>query len=67
MVNCGLSAESKQRYTDKVTGIGLKDPYAIPSELWQAEPNQVPNVAWSNMFATPSAYTREEMKVCSSV
>ena len=63
-----LSEESKQRYTNKVTGVGLnEDPYAIPSELWLAEPNQVPNVKWSDMFvymvATPSAYTKEEMKV----
>ena len=68
----GLSAESKQRYTDKVTGVGFKkDPYAIPSELWQAESNHVPNAAWSDMFvymvATPSTYTKEEMKVSSSV
>ena len=48
----GLSAESKQRYTDKVTGVGLrKDPYAIPSELWQAERNHVPNVALNDMRA----------------
>ena len=41
-----MSAESKQRYTDKVTGVGLKkDPYTIPSEHWQAELNHVPNVA----------------------
>ena len=68
----GLSAESKQRYTDKVTGVGLrKDPYAIPSELWQAEPNHVPNVALNDMFvyvvATTSAYTKEEMKVSNLV
>ena len=30
----GLSAQSKQRYTNKVTEVGVrKDPYAIPSEL----------------------------------
>ena len=59
-----LSAESTQKYTDKVSGVGLrKDPYAIPSEFWQTEPNQVPNVAWSDMFVqlfvTLSAYTKE--------
>ena len=64
-----LSAESKQRYTDKVIGVGLrKDPYAIPSELWLAEPDLVPDVKWSDMFvymvATPSAYTKAEIKVC---
>ena len=67
-----MSAESKQRYTDKVTGVGLKkDPYTIPSEHWQAELNHVPNVALSDMFVymvtTASAYTKEEMKVSSSV
>ena len=54
---------------DKVTGVGLrKDPYAISSELWQAE---VPNMAWSDMFvymvATPNGISKEEMKVSSSV
>ena len=63
-----LSGEAKARYTAKVCGVGLKtDPYAIPSELWADEPEEVPDVAWSDMFmymiATPSAYTREEMKV----
>lgn len=64
----GLPAEARQRYSSKVTGVGLRmDPYAIQSELWVAEPTEVPSVAWSDMFiymiATPSAYTREEMKV----
>ena len=48
--------------------MGLKtDPYAIPNELWMAEPDRIPDVAWSDMFmykrTTPSAYTKEEMKV----
>ena len=52
----------------KVTAAGLKDdPYTIPDEQWVAEPSEVPNVAWRDMFvymiATPSAFTREEMKV----
>lgn len=64
----GLSPESKARYTAKVVGVGLKaDPYAIPSEQWVAEPSEVPKVAWSDMFvymiATPSPYTKEEIKV----
>jgi len=64
----GLSSVSKARYSAKVTAVGLKDdPYTIPDEQWVAEPSEVPNVAWSDMFvymiATPSAYTREEIKV----
>ena len=43
------------------------DPYAIPNDLCMAEPDRIPDVAWSDMFmymiATPSAYTKEEMKV----
>ena len=43
------------------------DPYTIPNELYMAEPDRIPDVAWSDMFmymiATPSAYTKEEMKV----
>lgn len=63
-----LSAEAKARYTAKVKGAGLqKDPYAIPCNLWVAEPDTVPEVAWSDMFfymiMTPSAHTREEIKV----
>ena len=53
------------RYSTKVTAVGLKDnPYTIPDEQWAAVPSDVPNVAWSDMFAcVPSAYTREEIKV----
>ena len=37
---CGLSGEAKARYSTKVCGVGLKtDPYAIPNELWMAEPS----------------------------
>ena len=40
---CGLSGEAKAGYSTNVCGVGLKtDPYAIPNELWMAEP---PNVA----------------------
>lgn len=65
---CSLSAVSKQRYLDKVTGVGLtKDPYSIADEHWVAEPDRRPNVKWSDMFLymfkTPSAYTKEEIKV----
>ena len=65
---CGLSGEAKAMYSTKVCGVGLKtDPYTIPNELWMAEPDRIPNVAWNDMFmymiATPSAYTKEEMKV----
>ena len=65
---CGLPEETKARYSTKICGVGLKtDPYANPNELWMVEPDQIPNVAWSDMFmymiTTPSAYTREEMKV----
>ena len=51
------------RYSTKVTAVGLKDsPYTIPDEQWAAVPSDIPNVAWSNMFAcVPSAYTREEV------
>ena len=68
----GLSAESQARYTTKVTNAGLeRDPYAIPSECWVAEPEKVPKVAWSDMFMfmikTPSPYTREELKVSQRV
>ena len=47
-----LSADSKQRYFDKVTKVAsLKsDPYAIGSEQWLVEPDQVPNVEWIDMF-----------------
>ena len=63
-----LSAESKARYSSKVLGVGLRsNPYAIPSESWVGEPDAVPAVAWSDMclymISTPSAYTREELKV----
>lgn len=63
-----LSGEAKARYCAKVCGVGLKtDPYAIASEFWVDDPEKIPDVAWSDMFmymiATPSAYTKEEMKV----
>ena len=65
-----LSSNSKARYTEKVTGAGLKtDPYAIPNESWTEEPIALPQVSWSHMFlymiSTPSPYTKEEIKVCS--
>ena len=65
-----LSSDSKARYTEKVTGAGLKtDPYMIPNESWTEEPVSVPQVSWSDMFlymvSTPSPYTKQEMKVYS--
>lgn len=65
-----LSSNFKARYTEKVTGAGLKtDPYVIPNESWTEEPVFVPQVSWSDMFlymvSTPSPYTKQEMKVCS--
>ena len=62
----GLSAESQARYTTKVTNAGLeRDPYAIPSECWVAEPEKVPMFMF--MIKTPSPYTREELKVSQRV
>ena len=63
-----LTANSKARYAEKVTGAGLKtDPYSIPEESWTEEPVAVPLVSWSDLFlymvSTPSLYTKQEMKV----
>lgn len=68
----GLSGDSRARYTAKVTALGLTvDPYSLPKESWVGEPEKIPEVSWSDMFLymiqTPSAYTKEEMKVGTSV
>ena len=65
-----LSSDSKARYTEKVTGAGLKtDPYVILNKSWTEEPVSVPQVSWSDMFLymilTPSPYAKQELKVCS--
>ena len=63
-----LSADSKVRYESKVTYTGLtKDPYAINQSGWTDSPETVPEVYWSDMMlrmiATPSPYTRQEIRV----
>ena len=63
-----LSAESQRRYESKVISSGLRtDPYAIDDRHWTETPERVPDVQWSDMMlymiATPSPYTREEIKV----
>ena len=63
-----LSADSQRRYESKVISSGLNiDPYAIDDCQWTEVPETVPDVQWSDMMiymtATPSPYTREEIKV----
>ena len=63
----GLSTEAKARYTSKVIGAGLRsDPYTFPKDSWVEEPDEIPNVSWSDLFvymiSTPSPYTQEELK-----
>ena len=58
---CSLSSEAKTRYGSKVSGVDLKyDPYAIPTDQWLTEPEQIPDVSWSDMFvymiARPGEY-----------
>ena len=63
----GLSVDS-QRHEQKVLASGLSiDPYAIDDWYWTEVPETVPDTQWSDMMvymkATPSPYTREEIKV----
>lgn len=62
----GLSATAKQRYIAKVSKAGLSvDPYTIID--WKNEPETIPQMNWSDfmlyMIATPSEYTKSEIKV----
>ena len=66
----GLSTEAKARYTRKIILPGLTiDPYCIRE--WTENPEIVPAVKMSNMLlylvATPSPYTKEEIKVANFV
>ena len=63
-----LAVDSQRRYESKVISSGLNiDPYAIDDSQWTEAPAAVPAVQWSDMMiymiATPSPYTREEIKV----
>ncbi len=54
------------RYQNEVVAAGLaQDPYAI--QEWTESPDLIPDVKWSDMMlymiATPSQYTKEEIKV----
>ena len=58
----------EDNYESKVISSGLRtDPYAIDDRHWTETPEIVPDVQWSDMMlymiATPSPYTREEIKV----
>ena len=66
----GLAHVAQKRYIAKFSGAGFSsDPYLLTENNanWEAEPETVPNVKWSDMFVymitTPSEYTKDEIKV----
>ena len=66
----GLSAEAKARYTRKILLSGLTiNPYCISE--WTENPEIVPAIKMSDMLlylvATPSPYTKEQIKVANFV
>lgn len=64
----GLTTVARCRYEGKVTAAGLSiDPYTINDSLWSREPEEIPQLSWSDvmlyMVSTPSPYTKEGIKV----
>jgi len=63
-----LSAQSRQRYEEKLNKVGLtSDPYCLENSEWEKNPEELPLLTFSDvmmfMVATPSPYTKESIKV----